>query len=208
MPGFTDWWDYWHSINPTIASGEAARRYYSTKQFEITGVSNVFMPLSPLADTKFMDASNTWFRYDKNPLKRSIEQFAKFPISTNYEENQKQPRLLLISVDVQEGATVTFDSYPKADGSRKSEYGKHGQILGESGKKEGYEHTILYDDGIKSDFVMASASVPINYDYSDYRRCRFKIVKTVNPNTTTTVIMIKIILISIIIGVIFGMEAY
>ena len=36
-PGFKSWWDYWHSLNPAIASGEAARRYYSTKQFAITG---------------------------------------------------------------------------------------------------------------------------------------------------------------------------
>ncbi len=78
---------YWHNINPAIASGEAARRYYSTKQFEMTRVSNVFFPFSPLADTKFMDTSNTWFRYDKDPLKQSIERFANFPVSTNYEEN-------------------------------------------------------------------------------------------------------------------------
>ena len=35
-----------------------------------------------------------------------------------------QPRLLVFSVDVAEGVAVAFDSYPKADGSRKSEY-KH-----------------------------------------------------------------------------------
>jgi NTE family protein len=185
MPGFKDWWDYWHRINPAIASGEAARRYYSTKQFELTGVSNVFTPFSPLAYTKFMDVSNTWFRYDKNPLKRSIEQFAKFPIATNYEENQKQPRLLLVSVDVQDGTTVTFDSYPKSDGLRKSEYGKHGQIFGVNGKKEGYEHTIPYDNGIKSDFVMASASVPINYDYSVIEDVESKLVDTLNSPTAT-----------------------
>ncbi|MBV9176363.1 MAG: hypothetical protein JO297_04945 [Nitrososphaeraceae archaeon] len=101
-PGFKDWWDYWHSFNPTIASGEAARRYYSTKQFEITGISKVFLPFTPLVDTKFMDISNTWFRYDKNPLKTSIEKFAKFPIATNYgQDNQKQqqPRLFITLID-------------------------------------------------------------------------------------------------------------
>jgi predicted acylesterase/phospholipase RssA len=172
-PGFKDWWDYWHSFNPTIASGEAARRYYSTKQFQLTGISKVFLPFTPLADTKFMDISNTWFRYDKNPLKTSIEKFATFPIATNYgQDNQKQqqPRLLLVSVDVQEGATVTFDSYPKKDGSRKSEYGEYRAAFRENiikeGEEEGYEHIIRYDDGIKSDYVIASASVPINYDYT------------------------------------------
>ena len=31
---------------------------------------------------------------------------------------------------------------------------------------EGFEHVIRYDDGIKADFVLASCSVPINYDYT------------------------------------------
>ncbi|MGB6672121.1 MAG: hypothetical protein WBE34_06785 [Candidatus Nitrosopolaris sp.] len=31
---------------------------------------------------------------------------------------------------------------------------------------EGFEHVIRYEDGIKSDFVLASCSVPINYDYT------------------------------------------
>ena len=123
---------------PIIASGEAARRYYSTKQFEITGVSNVFLPFPPVVDAKFMDISNTWFRYDKDPLKTSIEKFAKFPIATNYgeDDHQKQPRLLLVSVDVQEGATVTFDSYPKKDGSRKSQYGESGLEFGDNVEEE------------------------------------------------------------------------
>jgi predicted acylesterase/phospholipase RssA len=188
LPGFTDWWDYWHNINPSIAPGEAARRYYSTKQFEMTGVSNVFMPFAPLTDTKFMDVSNTWFRYDKTPLKKSIEQFVKFPIATSYDdgdENQKNPRLLLVSVDVQEGATVTFDSYPKADGSRKTEYGKRNHIVKDNIiKEEGYKHTIFYNDGITSDHVIASASVPINYDYTIIEDVESKLVNTVNYGTT------------------------
>jgi len=112
-----------------------------------------------------MDVLNTWFRCDKHPLKKSVEQFAKFPIATNYEENQKQPRLLLVSVDVQEGEIVTFDSYPKQDGLRKSEYGDYREASGDNGKT-GYGHIIRYDDGIKSNYVIASASVPINYDYA------------------------------------------
>ena len=31
---------------------------------------------------------------------------------------------------------------------------------------EGFEHVIRYDDGIKADFVLASCSVPVNYDYT------------------------------------------
>ena len=32
-PYFEVWWNYLHSINDNIASGEAARRYYSSKEF-------------------------------------------------------------------------------------------------------------------------------------------------------------------------------
>jgi NTE family protein len=56
-------------------------------------------------------------------LKRSLEKFAKFPIATSYEENE--PRLILVSVDVADGLPVTFDSYAKEDGSRKTEYGRY-----------------------------------------------------------------------------------
>jgi NTE family protein len=55
-------------------------------------------------------------------LKRSLEKFVKFPIATSYEENQ--PRLILVSVDVADGLPITFDSYAKEDGSRKTEYGR------------------------------------------------------------------------------------
>jgi NTE family protein len=41
IPGFSSWWDYWHSINRALASGEAARRYYSSKEFAVFGVPNV-----------------------------------------------------------------------------------------------------------------------------------------------------------------------
>jgi NTE family protein len=78
-----------------------------------------------------------------------------FPIATSFDQNQ--PRLLLVSVDVQESAAVTFDSYPKDDKGtvRESKYrGGH------------YDYTINYPDGIKLDYVMVSASVPINYDYA------------------------------------------
>ena len=47
MPGFTAWWDYLHNnIHSGIASGEAARRYYSAMEFSITGVPTVFSPLT------------------------------------------------------------------------------------------------------------------------------------------------------------------
>src|SRR5207245_4875243 len=71
---------------------------------------------------------------------------------------------------VQEAGQVVFDSYEKEDGTRKSEYGRFGKMKSGGSAKdpvnEGYEHVIRYEDGIKSDFVLASCSVPVNYDYT------------------------------------------
>jgi predicted acylesterase/phospholipase RssA len=169
IPYFTSYWDSWRKLDRRIASGESARRYFSTKEFILKGVPNVFVPKTPLPDHRFFDPSNTWYIYDNRPLKESLEKFAKFPISTSFENNE--PRLLLVAVDVQELTPVVFDSYEKEDGTRKSEYGRYGRVKFGSFEKdhentEGFEHVIRYDDGIKADFVLASCSVPINYDYT------------------------------------------
>jgi predicted acylesterase/phospholipase RssA len=163
MPGFTQWWDYSHNFNNVIATSESARRYYNTKQFMFRGVPNVFKPSQTLTDKTFLDPSNVWYLYSNEPLKQSLEKFAKFPIATSYEK--KEPRLLLVAVDVQEGSTVVFDSYEKADGSRKTEYGRYGQEFAHNGN-EGFEHVIRYNNGIEVEFVLASGSVPVNYDYT------------------------------------------
>ena len=163
MPGFTQWWDYWHSLNDVVATSESARRYYNTKQFIFKGVPNVFKPSETLRDKTFLDPSNVWYQYSNGPLKQSLEKFAKFPIATSYEK--KEPRLLLVAVDVQEGSTVVFDSYEKQDGSRKTEYGRYSPEFAHD-SNEGFEHIIRYNNGIEVDFVLASGSVPVNYDYT------------------------------------------
>jgi NTE family protein len=165
IPGFEAWWDYLHNnVNRGIATGEAARRYYTAKEFSVTGVPTAFSFLMPQLDTKFFDPQNIWYRFDSGPLKRSLERFAKFPIATTFDGKASltQPRLILVSVDVAEGATVTFDSYEKEDGSRKSEYGKY---IVKDGKEVGFTHIIRYNNGITADQVIASASVPLNFGY-------------------------------------------
>ena len=170
IPYLTSYWDSWHRLDRRIASGESARRYFGTKESIFKGVPNVFVPKTPVFDNKFFDPSNTWYIYDNKPLRESLEKFAKFPISTSLENNE--PRLLLVTVDVQlAGYPVVFDSYEKEDGTRKSEYGRYGRVKFGSSEKdqentEGYEYIIRYDDGIKADFVLASCSVPVNYDYT------------------------------------------
>src|SRR5215471_2727906 len=85
IPHFADYWDSWRKLDKQIASGESARRYFSTKEFIFRGVPNVFRPEMPTADKRFFDPSNTWYIYDNSPLKESLEKFAKFPISTSFE---------------------------------------------------------------------------------------------------------------------------
>ena len=169
IPGFNEWWNhwrnYWHYFNKDLASSESARRYYGTKQFMLSGVPKVFGLSKTLEDRRFLDPVNTWYLYSNEPLKRSLEKFAKFPIATSYQNNE--PRLLLVSVDVQEGSTVVFDSYEKEDGTRKTEYGRYGPEFARGpNDREGYEHVISHTDGIEVDFVLASGSVPVNYDYT------------------------------------------
>jgi NTE family protein len=161
-------WDMLNKTNPGIATGEAAKRYYSAKEFIINGAPNVFSPpLPPRIDLKFFDnfiVPNIWYRYDNTRLNETISRSIKFPIATNLD--RKEPRLLAISVDVEEGETVTFDSYAKEKGTdiRKSEYGDYKP--GENGNKGTYERTLRYDRGIMPEHIMASASVPEHYDYT------------------------------------------
>jgi NTE family protein len=166
-------WTYaWNTLNETnsdIATGEAARRYYSAKEFIINGAPNVFSPrLPPKIDYKFFDnfiVPNTWYRYDNSRLKETINRSIKFPIGTSRKKKDPEPRLLAISVDVEEGETVTFDSYEKEDGTRKSEYGEY--VPADNKEKDGtYERIIKYGKGIMAEHILASASVPEHYDYT------------------------------------------
>ena len=50
-------------------------------------------------------------------------------------------------INVAEGSPVTFDSYPKEDGTRKTEYGK---FISHIGKGIGFEHVVHYDEGMRS----------------------------------------------------------
>jgi predicted acylesterase/phospholipase RssA len=66
IPHFTNYWDSWRRLDRRIASGESARRYFSTKEFIMKGVPNVFVPKTPLIDNRFFDPLNTWYIYDSS----------------------------------------------------------------------------------------------------------------------------------------------
>jgi predicted acylesterase/phospholipase RssA len=134
------------------ASPEAARRYYSVKYYLANGTPNVCTTAFEI-DSRFGDrdiCNNTLLRlwYKSHPLQQTIERYSKaektkkLKIATSRE--QRQPRLLVISVDVAAGKTVTFDSYYKKD----------------------HSNNPLYDgDGINIDHIMASGTIPGFYKF-------------------------------------------
>lgn len=148
--------------NADIASEEAARRYYSVKEFLKSGIDKIHSPiLPPKEDRKFFDLQNKRVMYDKQPLKKSIERFAKFPIATNYEK--KEPRLLVVTTDVSEGTTATFDSYEK----NKNFDGKENRKTVYTDLSNQKSIVIEYNEGIGIQHVIASASVPEFYEYEE-----------------------------------------
>jgi NTE family protein len=163
-----EWKKEFDKNNPCAASAEAARRYYSVKEFLQSGVDKVFSPiLPPKEDEKFFDPQNKRMLYNKQPLQNSIEKFAKFPIATNYDKGE--PRLLVVSTDVAEGTTVTFDSYEKG----KDLNGKEIRKIVYREVSQERPIVIEYNDGVKIQHVMASASLPEFYEYEEINGRKF-----------------------------------
>jgi predicted acylesterase/phospholipase RssA len=152
-PGFSNlWWEQAKMQKKFSASPEAARRYYSVKEYLKYGTPNVFLPLPPEPDSKFADQDNTWIAHDSSPLQNTIERYSKdennkekLSIATSW--HNREPRLLVISVDVAEGKTVAFDSYHT--------------------KAEDPENSLYEGDGITIDHVMASGTIPIFYKFRE-----------------------------------------
>ena len=182
MLNLTLCWLQWFQMNPYIhlPSLEAFRRYLSTRVSLVFGEPSVFLPsfIAPFPtefNNKFLDFTPQfawWYRYTSQPLRESIEMFATKlsdgGIKTSIENYE--PRLILISVDIEEGATVSFDSYEKPkDRTLKSEY----NVQDVENHDRTYEKSIFYENGITTDHVMASASVPKNFDYVEIKGSKF-----------------------------------
>lgn len=151
------WWDGLKEQNIFNASTEAARRYYSVKEYLKHVTPNICSPLTPEPDLKFADPDNTWFANDSKPLENTIERYSKdenneqLRIATSWDKGE--PRLLVISVDVAEGKTVVFDSYHK--------------------KAQDPENSVYDGDGITIDHVMASGTIPLFYKLREIGGSRF-----------------------------------
>ena len=179
-PDYESLWSSWynHKDNPLAASEESARRYYSVQSFFLTGANNVFTKPTAINDDRFYDnLFNKWYRSTYEPFKDSIRKYANFPIASS--SDKREPRLLVISVDVLDAATVTFDSYEKpVYGRRESKYKNYHE------KKGDQKFIIKYDEGILIDYVMASASVPEFYDYTTIQVQKSNNNKQNNNNST------------------------
>jgi NTE family protein len=161
--GWKTWYDESKKENASseIASAEAARRYYSVKHYFFKGAPKVHETSDDIQrnDRRFFDSPlNKWYLHKSDLLAQTIQKFAQPYIATSPDKNE--PRFLVFAVDAAEGETVTFDSYAKADGSRKSEYGNY-----RKGEKEGYENVIKYDKGVGIDHIMASGTLSEFYHY-------------------------------------------
>jgi NTE family protein len=161
-PDFSKWLLDEGTKKPKIfnASPEAARKYYSVKQyFFVTGAPNFFYPKRPAeTDSRFQDNGvygNQWQVYSNKPLEQTIKRYSKaesdekkdddLRIATSWDK--KQPRLLVVSLDVAEGKSVAFDSY-------------HTEVEDPGNS--------LYDgDGITINHVMASGTLPELYKFRD-----------------------------------------
>jgi NTE family protein len=158
-PDFSKWW--WTPQYPNFpkinASEEALVKYYSVKEYIKHGIPNVCHPQTPKYDFKFGDPDNTWFVNSVKPLQDTIERYSKaegsekLAISTSWDK--REPRLLAISVDIAEGKTVVFDSYHK--------------------ESKETNDSVYMGEGITIDHIMASATIPLFYEFRNIGGRRF-----------------------------------
>lgn len=168
-----------------LASGDAARRYYAWRQFLALGTPNVLSPGMIQPDAKFLDPSSSLVRFDNSPLARVIEEYwlPSKAIATRLEDGE--PRLLFVSVDLESGSTVTFDSYEKkmeverGGGEAKGqEDEKATKKAGNSSKKmttmtrrtvygddRATKYVIDYPDGLEMKHLMTSMSSHLRFEY-------------------------------------------
>lgn len=158
-PIIYNWWNYLHNnIDPAIADADMARRFWSIFQFAFTlsGVPNMYIS-APHYYHKFLNVYTDllpWWRYDYSPLRSYLQKFVDFPIKTSFEK--EEPRLLLVSVDVQDySSAVVFDSYKK---QHNAPYPSENITEGEWYSEYGYgqKRHLLFYDGIGPDQVLAS----------------------------------------------------
>ena len=154
------------------ASSELARRYYSYLLSVSWGSPDVLSPAMIQPDMKFLDPfyfTHIFARFNNAYLAKTMKNFCHSPlkIKTENSDEKTHPRLLIISVDVEDITTpVVFDSFAKKkhwttneDYSWYSEYGLD--------SKGNPKFRIDYD-GIELKHIEASMATPIRFDYPQF----------------------------------------
>ena len=156
---FLSFYYLWPDKYGNLATNESFRRYWSWYQFAFLpiGTPNVLSPAIFQPDYRFLNPLNSMIRYDNTPLTNTIRNYwddKTNPIKTD----EGEPRLLLVTVDVQLATTVTFDSYGKKDKQMMSVY------RDEDNKEK---HIIRYKDGIKMEHLLTSMSSHLRYKFPE-----------------------------------------
>ena len=150
------------------ATEDLARRYYSYVSSVFLGSPGVLSPAMIQPDMKFLDPfywTHVFARYNNNPLAQTMKEFCtgRFPIKTNRENEQNEPRLLVMAIDVGDFTTpIVFDSFAKKQDGEYVWYSDYG--LGEG---TGARFRIEYS-GIEMKHIEASMATPLRYDYPTF----------------------------------------
>ena len=173
-PFVKEWFDFlrFHTEAWDIpASTEAARRHWSTMTFASPNVARAI----PRNDLKFWDPRDFRFRGEQ----RQVPFYWKYPNyslreacrgyildSIKTDPKQKEPRLLFVTVDVQSGDTVSFDSYDTR--TKYDEYDENVDQKKEDKdrKDEEYTHLIRYPEGIEWDQLSTTFCMADLYRYA------------------------------------------
>jgi NTE family protein len=193
---------WWPNNYSQAASAEAARRYYSYLSSMAVGTPKVLSPtifsgpefiFQP--DLKYFDPTqftiNAFFRFDNTPLAKTMMKYWDYQKNPIIKTDENEPRLLLVSVDVQDCTTaVAFDSY-KYTGAEcelcpSEKFGDTDQFIDHVNKNhtggitkftkeihksvyggEQNAHIIFYN-GITIDHIIASMSTHQRFKYPEF----------------------------------------
>ena len=159
------------------ADSEIARRYYSYWWSLIFGTPGVLGPVMLQPDMKFLDPlgiTHVFARFNNDPLVETMKNYWNFDdkqyssIKTTTTEEGRQPRLLVVTTDVQDFTTpVLFDSYAKKSNKSRNDnpewYSEYGMPLDDGTERPKYR--IDYPQGITIDHIKASMATPLRYEY-------------------------------------------
>ena len=153
------------------ASGELARKYYSYLFSVFLGSPGVLSPAMNQPDMKFLDPfyfTHVFARFNNAPLAETMKQFCKSPlqIKTKKSNEENQPRLLIISVDVEDITTpVVFDSFSNKETGTDT-FSWHSDYGLDSDNKSKFR--IKYENGIEIKHIESSMATPIRYEYPKF----------------------------------------